>query len=87
MSLCMQCGRELTYNEIGAHKKFINRGSKSFLCKSCLAEKLGVTVPDIDRKIQQFIQQGCTLFSAGNVIPGPAVSPGRTPSGQGEGPK
>ena len=62
MSACMQCARELTYNEIGAHKKFINRGSKNFLCKSCLAEKLGVTVEDIDRKIGEFIQQGCTLF-------------------------
>lgn len=62
MSVCIQCARELSYNEIGAHKKFINRGSVNFLCKFCLAEKLGVTVEDIDRKIEQFIQQGCTLF-------------------------
>lgn len=62
MSVCIQCARELTYNEIGAHKKFINRGSTSFLCKPCLAEKLGVTVGDIDRKIGEFIEQGCTLF-------------------------
>ena len=64
MSLCIQCSKELTYNEIGAHKKFVNRGSTSFLCKPCLAEKLGVTVEDIDRKIEHFIQQGCTLFVA-----------------------
>ena len=39
---CMQCERELTFNEIGAHKKFINRGSRSFLCRICLAKKLDV---------------------------------------------
>lgn len=58
----MQCGKQLTFNEVGAYKKFVNRGSTSFLCKACLAERLGVTVEDIDRKIEQFKLQGCTLF-------------------------
>lgn len=62
MESCMQCGKPLTYNEIGAHRKFINRGSREFLCKPCLAEKLDITEEDIDRKIEQFKQQGCTLF-------------------------
>lgn len=62
MNVCMKCGKTLTFNEIGAHKKFINRGSMTFLCKSCLAEKLDVTVEEIDRKIEQFKMQGCTLF-------------------------
>lgn len=59
---CMQCGKALTYNEVGAYKKFVNRGSTQFLCKACLAGKLSVTVEDIDRKIEQFKAQGCTLF-------------------------
>lgn len=59
---CMRCGKSLTFNDVGAYKKFVNRGSKVFLCKDCLAEKLGVTVADIDRKIEQFKMQGCTLF-------------------------
>ena len=62
MDGCMRCGRQLTFNDIGAHKKFINRGSRQFLCKQCLAKKLDVTVEEIDRKIEQFKQQGCTLF-------------------------
>lgn len=62
MSDCIQCGKHLTYNQIGAHKKFINRGSREFFCKGCLAAKMGITVEDIDRKIEQFKQQGCTLF-------------------------
>lgn len=62
MSECMECGKELTFNEIGAYRKFVNRGSRQYLCKSCLAAKLDVTVEDIDRKIEQFRAQGCTLF-------------------------
>lgn len=59
---CESCGKALTFNEIGAYKKFVNRGSKSFLCKTCLAAKLGITVELIDEKIEQFKAQGCTLF-------------------------
>lgn len=62
MSVCMQCGRALTFNEIGAHKKFINRGSTSFFCKTCLAKWLDVPEEQIDKKIEQFKRQGCTLF-------------------------
>lgn len=58
----MQCGRELTFNEVGAYKKLVNRGSRQFLCKGCLAEKLGVTVGDIDRIIERSKIQGCSLF-------------------------
>ena len=62
MAECMGCGRNLTNNEIGAYRKFVNRDSRSFLCKDCLAGKLNITAEDIDRKIEQFKQQGCTLF-------------------------
>ena len=62
MSVCMQCGRALTFNEIGAHKKFINRGSTSFFCKTCLAKWLDVPEEQIDKKTEQFKRQGCTLF-------------------------
>ena len=44
MSACFQCGKELTYNEIGAYKKFVNRGAAEFLCKRCLAGRLDVPV-------------------------------------------
>ena len=58
----MQCGKALTYNEIGAHKKFINRGARQFLCRNCLAASPNVEPELIDRKIEQFKLQGCTLF-------------------------
>lgn len=62
MSACMECGRQLSFNEIGAHKKFVNRSSREFLCIDCLAKKLDVTPEDINRKIEEFKLQGCTLF-------------------------
>lgn len=62
MNVCICCGKELSFNEVGATRKFINRGSTVFYCKDCLAVKLGVTARDIDRKIEEFRQQGCTLF-------------------------
>ena len=62
MASCMQCGKELTHNEIGAHRKFINRGAEEFYCKQCLAAHLGVTPERIDEKIELFKRQGCTLF-------------------------
>ena len=62
MASCMQCGKELTHNEIGAHRKFINRGAEQFYCTQGLAAHLGVTRERIDEKIELFKRQGCTLF-------------------------
>lgn len=62
MADCYQCGKQLSHNEIGAHKKLINRGAEEFLCRECLAGKLKVPPELIDEKIKQFKQQGCTLF-------------------------
>ena len=47
----MKCGKELTQLDRGAYRKFVNRGSTSFLCKSCLAEKFGIKVRECYEKI------------------------------------
>ena len=62
MPRCIRCGKELNSIDIGAHKKFINRGSTEFMCKSCLADDLKVPEELIDKKIEYFKKQGCTLF-------------------------
>jgi ribosomal protein L34E len=62
MSHCEKCGKELSHNEIGASKKFINRASTSFLCRKCLAERFNIPPEFIDSKIEQLKKQGCTLF-------------------------
>ena len=61
---CYVCGKEpLTKNEIGLTKKLINQKAKSFYCISCLAEELDVTVEELQAKIEDFINDGCKLFS------------------------
>ena len=62
MSLCKDCGRELTPEDEGLTKKLINRGATEFFCKECLAVKFNCTTELLDRKIEQFRKQGCSLF-------------------------
>ena len=59
---CVKCGRALKPKDIGATKKFINRGAETFLCLSCLADELKVTEALLEEKIEYFKKQGCTLF-------------------------
>ncbi|MCM1118558.1 MAG: hypothetical protein NC543_04280 [bacterium] len=59
---CRQCGRALTRDEIGLHRKLFNRAADSFLCISCSADYFGVSTELLERKIRQFKEMGCTLF-------------------------
>lgn len=62
MHVCISCGGKLSYNDIGATKKFINRASTEFLCISCLCEQLHIPKERMLQKIEHFKRQGCTLF-------------------------
>ena len=62
MPRCIRCGKELNTIDIGAYKKFINRGSTEFMCKCRLADDLNVSEELIDKKIEYFKKQVCTLF-------------------------
>ena len=64
MAQCMQCGRELTGDEIGLHKKMINRGATEFLCITCLAGVYHCEENLLEKKIEQFREQGCMLFAS-----------------------
>lgn len=59
----MKCSRELTSDEIGLHKKMVNRGSTEFMCIDCLAEFYNCKSELLREKIEQFRSQGCMLFS------------------------
>ena len=59
----MECQRELTSDEIGLHKKMINRGSTEFMCITCLAAFYHCEESLLEKKIEQFREQGCTLFA------------------------
>ena len=61
---CYVCGKTpLTKNEIGLTKKLIDRKAMSFYCIDCLAEYLEVTSEELQAKIEEFKEEGCTLFT------------------------
>lgn len=62
MALCASCEKTLCFNDIGATKKFLGRSCSGYLCRNCLAAKLDVAPEVIEKKIEQFKLQGCTLF-------------------------
>ena len=62
-SACCSCGKKnLTKDEIGLTKKLINKKAVSFYCIDCLAEYLEVTTDELSDKIEEFKEEGCTLF-------------------------
>ena len=63
MCNCIKCGRELTNDEIGLFKKLVNRGAQKFMCISCMSEYFEVSEEALRKKIKQYKEMGCTLFS------------------------
>ncbi len=60
---CYVCGKfPLSKDEIGLTKKLISKKAKSFYCLSCLAESLEVTEEELLAKVEEFKNEGCTLF-------------------------
>ena len=60
---CYVCGKTpLTKNEIGLTKKLIDKKTNFFYCIDCLAEYLDVTTEELEAKIDEFKEEGCTLF-------------------------
>ena len=60
--VCKKCGKELTWDEIGLHKKLVNRGSTEFWCITCLGEYYSISEEALRKKIEIFKEQGCPLF-------------------------
>ena len=60
---CRVCGKTpLSKEEIGLTKKIIDRKAKSFYCLDCLAEYLEVTTEELLAKVEEFKNEGCSLF-------------------------
>ena len=63
MNSCYVCGKEnLTKDEIGITKKLLGKKEKKMYCLSCLASTLEVTEEELFDKIEEFKEEGCTLF-------------------------
>ena len=41
--LCTSCHAQLTKDDIGLHRKLVNRGATEFMCIKCLAAYFGIT--------------------------------------------
>ena len=60
---CYVCGKEnLSKDEIGLTKKLINKKAVTFYCIDCLADYLEVTTEELLDKLEEFKEEGCTLF-------------------------
>ena len=47
---------------VALNKKLIGRNVKEFLCLACMADDFDCTEEDLRDKIEEFKEQGCTLF-------------------------
>jgi uncharacterized protein YlaI len=59
---CALCEAELDKIPIALSKKLLGRKITRFYCLSCLANYLDITVDDLLAKVEDFKEQGCTLF-------------------------
>lgn len=60
---CRSCGKpNLDKDTIGINKKLLGTSIIDFYCLDCLASLLDVEVEDILDKIEEFKEEGCTLF-------------------------
>ncbi|MBO4342171.1 MAG: hypothetical protein J5870_03635 [Clostridia bacterium] len=60
---CISCGKELNKDDIGFHKKMVNRGAEEFMCIDCLCEYFGLTREKADEMILKFKSMGCSMFN------------------------
>ena len=60
---CIVCGkRDLNKDTIGINRKLLGKNIKNYYCMDCLADFLGCTINDLLDKIEEFKEEGCTLF-------------------------
>lgn len=61
---CIACGKKnLNKDTIGINKKLLGVNIQNFYCLDCLAEYYECTVDDLIEKIEEFKEEGCSLFS------------------------
>lgn len=60
---CVICGQDNLNNDIiGINKKLLGTDIVNFYCMDCLADYLGCNVEELFEKIEEFKEEGCTLF-------------------------
>lgn len=56
------CEVSLSKNEIGLNIKLFGKKPEKLFCLDCLAIHLNVSIEDLLDKIEDFKNEGCTLF-------------------------
>lgn len=59
---CCECSKVLKKDEVALCKKLLGVDAEDFYCIDCLAAYLECSRGDLEIKIQEFKEQGCTLF-------------------------
>lgn len=60
---CKTCFRTpLSKDEIGINRKLLGTDITTFFCMNCLADYLDCTIEELLDKIEEFKNEGCTLF-------------------------
>lgn len=60
---CIVCGKtKLDKDTIGINKKILSKEISDFYCLNCFADYLECSVDDLLDKIEEFKNEGCTLF-------------------------
>ena len=60
---CISCGKQgLDKNTVGLNKKLLGKDISNYYCMNCLADYLECTVEDLKDKIEEFKDEGCSLF-------------------------
>lgn len=61
---CIVCSKQhLDKDTIGINKKLLGTNINNYYCMECLAEYLECTINDLLDKIEEFKEEGCTLFA------------------------
>jgi hypothetical protein len=60
---CEYCGVDLNKDCTALNKKLLGRNIEKFMCITCLADYIGCNEEDLFVKIEEFKEQGCTLFN------------------------
>lgn len=59
---CVDCAKKMHKDEIALCKKLLGEDTTEFMCLECFALYFGCTVNDLEIKIAEFKEQGCSLF-------------------------
>lgn len=60
---CGWCDAEIKSKDVvGINLKLLGGSGTELYCMTCLAEYIGCTIDDLETKIEEFKEQGCTLF-------------------------